>query len=79
MFKTEDQTGLDGDAGIVQFLNAVQVTLGFIECFASFPEAGGHDGFQANEESLAPAGRSQVDEIIVIHDVECGLAGPTFA
>src|SRR5208283_2582796 len=59
--KTEDQTGLDGDSGVVKFFYAIQVATGFVECLASLPEAGRRDGLQADEESLATAGRGEVD------------------
>ena len=77
--QAEDQTGLDGYGGVMELLDAVQVALGLVEGFAHFPEAGGGDGLQPDEERFATAGRGELDEIIVIHNVEGGLAGPPFA
>ena len=77
--KTKDQTGLDGDAGVVKFLDAVQVSPGLVEGLARLPQAGRRDGFQADEERLTTARGGKLNEIIVIHDVEGGLAGPPLA
>ena len=77
--KAEHQTGLDGNSGVMEFLYAIQVVLGFVEGFARLPQARRGDGFQADEQSLATAGGGEMDEILVIHDVEGGLAGPPLA
>ena len=79
MVKAEDQAGLDGDAGGVKLFDAVQIAVGLVEGFARFLEAGHRNGFKADKERLATAGRGELDEVIVIHDVEGGLAGPAFA